>query len=305
VKKVRVVRDQEEAGSLWKNLMPTEVVTNLWEVRLCFHRHFRRPIHFIVQEEGGNATTFLPLSWVEESGCYAVFPGETWQGRTWLEQNLIVGEDAIRLLETIPGPYDIRYLSPRCIPDNSSQCTVDEVGYLFVPGMYGFDFGNYFDSFSGKSRKRLRNEIRSIEARGMDWRYGHLEDINAMVSMNLLRYGPDSYFSDPRFKRGFSEMLNFFADHGWLHVTTALVEGQVSAVDVGVLYNGTYTLLAGGTNPFFPGIAKVMNTHHIRRACLERMREIDFLCGDFNWKKMFHLKERPLFLAGNAAVRAA
>lgn len=305
MERVRVVRDPEEAGALWKSLMPTEVVTDLWEVRLCFHRHFRRPIHFIVQEEEGDVTGFLPLSWVEESGSFAFFPGETWHGRTWLEQNFIVGDKHSPLIETISGPYDIRYLSPRCIPDDSGKYSVDEVGYLFIPGVYGFDFGRYLDSFSGKSRKRLVREIRSIEAMGLDWRYDRLEDIDPMVAMNVQRFGTDSYFSDPRFKRGFLEMLQLFADRGWLRITTALVEGRPAAVDVGVLYMGTYTLLAGGTDPDFPGIAKVINMHHIKRACAERMREVDFLCGDFNWKKMFHLQERPLFLAVGAAVRAA
>ena len=302
---LRVVRDLEEARHLWELLMPRDVVSDLWEVRSAFQRHFRRPLHFIVGETGGRPTGLLPLSWVEESGNYAFFPGETWQGKTWLEQNLIPGEEPGRYIGSIPGPYHLRYLSPR----NNGQPTpigpVDEVGYLFRPPSYGFDLSGYFERFSGKSLKRIRREIDAIASRGIAWRTDDPGDFELMVAMNRSRFGNRSYFSDPRFRKGFTEMIHYFRERQWLRVTTALIEGEVAAVDVGVLYNGTYTLMAGGTNPAFPGIAKVINMHHLQWACEKRVQEVDFLCGDFNWKKMFHLQERPLFLASRSAVRAA
>ncbi|UCF88675.1 MAG: GNAT family N-acetyltransferase [bacterium] len=302
---LRVVRDPEEAELLWEAHMPGEVVTDLWDVRACFNRHFRRPLHFMVQELDGRVKGLLPLSWVEECGAFAFFPGETWHGKTWLEQNLIVGEEPARLLEAVPGPYHIRYLSPRCTAGNGREFTVDEIGYLFTPPRYGWDMDIYFQEFSGKSIKRIRREIQGIKDRGLRWRYDRLEDFDTMIAMNVSRFGQDSYFGDPRFREGFRTMIRLFADRGWLRVTTALIDDEVAAVDVGVLYDGTYTLLGGGTNPSFPGIAKVINVHHMERACEERMREVDFLCGDFNWKKMFHLQERPLYLAAGTAARAA
>ena len=305
MERLRVVQDQEEARFLWESLMPEDVVTDLWEVRACFHHHFRRPMHFITGEADGRPTGLLPLSWVEEQGAYAFFPGETWHGRTWLEQNFIAGSDVTRLLDAVPGPYHIRYLSPRCLTDAGEQPSVDEIGYIFTPARHGYDMENYWSQFSGKSQKRLRREIQSIADRGLEWRYDHPGDFDLMIAMNVQRFGAESYFSDPRFSWGFAEMVQLFKDRGWLRVTTALVEGQVAAVDIGVLYKGVYTLLAGGTNPSFPGVAKVINMHHMHRACQERTREVDFLCGDFNWKKMFHLQERPLYLAAGTAARVA
>jgi hypothetical protein len=302
---LRVVKDPEEARFLWEALMPREVVTDLWDVRACFHRHFGRPIHFITGENVNCGSGLLPLSFIEEQGIYAYFPGETWHGKTWLEQNLILGDEPSRLLDAIPGPYHIRYLSPRCVTDNWIEHSEDEIGYLFTPHSYSHDINGYLESFSGKSLKRVRREIQRIEDMGLAWRYDRLEDIELMVAMSVSRFGKDSYFGDPRFRKGFMEMIRLFADHGWLRVTSALIGREVAAVDVGVLYEGTYTLMAGGTNPSFPGIAKVINMHHMERACEEKVREVDFLCGDFNWKKMFHLQERPLFLAARSAVRAA
>jgi hypothetical protein len=40
-------------------------------------------------------------------------------------------------------------------------------------------------------------------------------------------------------------------------------------------------------------------------ACSERLNQVDFLCGDFNWKKLFHLTPRPLYLLGNPKAKAA
>lgn len=302
---IRVVRDLEEARFLWEAMVPADVVTGLWEVRACFHRSFRRPLHFLVQEQGGRAIGLLPLSWVEEEGAFAFFPGETWRGRTWLEQNVIPGDDPQRLLRAVPGPYHIRYLlqAEGKVPGNGFA--VDETGYLFRPPAFGYDISAYLELFSGKSLKRIRREIAGIRDLGIRWRHDRFEDVEHLISLNLFRFGGYSYFGDPRFKNGFREMLAFFADHGWLRVTTALIAGQVAAVDAGVLYEGVYTLLAGGTSPAFPGIAKVINMYHMERACEEKIEEVDFLCGDFNWKKMFHLQERPLFVAAESSVRAA
>jgi hypothetical protein len=297
--------DLEEAKFVWEKLMPVEIVTDLWEVRECFQRHFRRPLHFIVMEEKAGLSGFLPLSWVEERGFYAFFPGETWKGRTWLEQNFIFGNDPARLLTAIPGPYHIRYLSPRCAAGSGGNNLVDETGYLFTPSLYGYDFNRYLQCFSGKSLKKIRSEMKTIAEGGLTWRYDSLGDFDHLIAMNISRFGTSSYFYDPRFRRGFQEMVHLFRDRGWLRITTALISGEVAAVDVGVIYRNRYTLMAGGTNPSFPGIAKCINLHHMERACSEKMDEVDFLCGDFNWKKMFHLSERPLFLAASASARAA
>jgi CelD/BcsL family acetyltransferase involved in cellulose biosynthesis len=163
----------------------------------------------------------------------------------------------------------------------------------------------YFQAFSGKSRKQILSGIRRIRDRGLTWRYDRFEDLDLMIAMNISRFGNRSYFHDRRFRRGFTWMLRYFEDREWLKVTTALVDGEVAAVDAGVLFDGSYTLMAGGTNPSFPGIAKVINMRHMERACEEGFAEVDFLCGDFNWKKMFHLHERPLYLAADYSVQAA
>ena len=110
---VRKVENIDECRELWKRVMPSELVSDLWEVRNCFHEHYCHRPNFIVAEENNIIKGFLPLSWNEETGQYNYFPGETWEGKTWLEQNRILADsqeiiDA--MIASLDGPYNLRYL---------------------------------------------------------------------------------------------------------------------------------------------------------------------------------------------------
>jgi CelD/BcsL family acetyltransferase involved in cellulose biosynthesis len=171
----------------------------------------------------------------------------------------------------------------------------DEVGYLFYPGQYGFSFDAYMRTFSGKTRKKLNAELSRLEARGVTVRHDRWEDTDLVFALNRNLFGRQSYFEDPRFLSAFERLVPWLRDRGMLRVTTVEIEGRTAAVDIGAVWKNSCTLLAGGTDPDFPGVAKLINFHHIRRACLERFDSLDFLCGDFNWKERFHLTPRPLY----------
>lgn len=295
---LRVIRDQDECEGAWRRSVPQESIWDLWEVRACFHRHFQRPSFFIAAEANAGLCGLLPLSWIEEAQCYGYFPGETWQGKTWLEQNRILAQDPDvfqGLFSQCPSAYHLRYLLPTdTVPEGAKA--VDEIGYLFLPPQYNFDIENYFREFSHRTAKRLKRELAAIEELGVQYRYDDLSDFEFFVRMNIERFGTLSYFSDPRFLEGFRSLMGFLHERGWLRMTTVLVGGDVAAVDMGCIHRGAYTLLGGGTNAGFPGVAKLINLHHMRRGCEERLESVDFLCGDFKWKTLFHLTHRPLYL---------
>jgi len=299
---VRVVGDLEECESLWRTAFEERTLYDLWEVRLLFHKTFQRPLHFVVMEENGIVAGMLPLSWIEESHGFGYFPGETWHGKTWLEQNRILCRDENmmdELLSQCNADYHIRYLrSVPCLPLADQK--VDEIGYLFYPPRYEYDFENYFEEFSGKSAKRLRRELADFMGRGISFRHDAPSDFDDLVGLNLERFGEHSYFHDPRFEAGFRALQEFLLEKGWLRMTTVLVNDTVAAVDMGCVRQGVYTLLAGGTHGGFPGVAKVINLHHMKWACQEKMKEVDFLCGDFSWKTLFHLSKKPLYLLSSS-----
>jgi len=62
-----IVSDLDQCRELWTALLPRETLTDLWEVRSCFQRHFQRPTAFVVCEDQGQLKGLLPLSWLEES----------------------------------------------------------------------------------------------------------------------------------------------------------------------------------------------------------------------------------------------
>jgi len=296
--KVSVVTNLDECRRLWERTFPPQFLTDLWEVRACFQRSFRRPACFIVARDFRGICGLLPLSWIEEVGAYGCFPGETWEGRTWLEQNRIhVGNSFVleSMVKAIPGPYQLRYLLPDGLPPAQEQI-VDEIGYHFRPGQYGFDLEAYFREFSHKTAKRLKREIAAFEERGLSWRFDDLADFEHLVRLNVERFGERSYFADRRFTEGMRNLMLLAESRGWLRMTSVLLGGEPAAVDMGCVYGDAYTLVAGGTHAAYPGVAKLINLHHMAYACQERFRLVDFLCGNFSWKEMFHLTPRPLYL---------
>ncbi len=304
MKSVQVVTDYDECRQIWELYIPREQLSDLWEVRDCFQRNYGHTPNFMVCRDQDRVCGFLPLSLNRDTGSFMYYPGETWEGKTWLEQNRILVDDRQILkymLGIISGPYALRYL--QCRDEHSSWGQVpDEIGYYFLPPQYGFDMNNYYREFSSKSLKRIRREIEKLKDRGLDYSVNRDGDFSSMVEMNMSRYGSLSYFLDARFLKSFEQLFELLQSQGLLRMVAVEIAGRIAAVDMGCVYNNTYTLLAGGTHADFPGIAKLINLHHMEWACENRVERVDFLCGDFNWKKQFHLTERPLYLlAGQGA----
>ena len=296
--RVQTVSDISKCQELWMRLMPGELISDIWDVRACFNDRYGNLPRFIVAEENDKVIGFLPLSWNEETGQYNYFPGETWEGKTWLEQNRIIANNSDTLdamLATLDRPYHLRYLRNEGSWVGLNE-NVDEVGYLFIPETYEYNVNRYYEAFSHKTAKKLKKELAAWDSHSVEWRFNQPEDFEILSNMNRSRYGRLSYFHDERFLQSFKVLMRFLHDRGWLRIVTVLVDGEPAAVDMGSLYNGMLTMLAGGTSDKFCGIAKVINMHHITFACEQKLDSVDFLCGDFNWKTLFHLTPAPLYM---------
>lgn len=300
----RVVTDLDECQAIWMAVTPSEFITDLWAVRECFHRHYRNEPYFIVAENDKGINGLLPLSRVEKPQCYHYFPGETWHGKTWLEQNRIFSRDGVfaELLAHCPSVYRLNYLLPEQHLAEAGA-VVDELGYLFHPPRYEYNIENFYEEFSRKSSKRMKRDIESIEELGVTYRYNNLADFEYIADLSIKRFGEDSYFSDKRFRDSFRSLMHYFNENEMLRITTVIINNILAAVDVGCIYRGTYTLLAGGTHWAFPGVAKLINMHHMKYACEQKLKTVDFLCGDFSWKKLFHLTPRPLHVLSNMSAQ--
>jgi hypothetical protein len=294
---------------LWKRLWPQECLFDLWPVRFCFAKHYDHVPDFYTVEADGRVIGMLPLSWIEETERYSFFPGELWQGRTWLEQNRILSFEppaAKALLESVAEPMHLRYLLSGTFPGNEeNRCLIDETGYLFMPAQYDHSFDRYMRGFTARSRKKLIRELDPLHARGSRYRFDHFPDLEKLFQMNLDSFKEKSYFYDRRFMNSFESLADWLRERGMLHITTLLLGGEIAAVDMGAVWNSQYTVLAGGTNPEFPGVAKIINFRHLEWACHQKFTLVDFLCGDFGWKSRFHLHPRPLYLIDTSENREA
>ncbi len=302
--KIRLSNDKDEAARLWKRLWPEDDVFSSWQVRRAFDESYDRPMHLLIAEKGGRECGFLSLSHIEEEDYFGAFPGETWNGDTWIEQNMIPSssdEVARALWERAPGNTVLRYVTSSCSAAIGTG-EVDETGYVFYPSEYGYSYEKYLMAFSGKSRKRLGREIDSIGDIEISENGGSPGDIEWMLRVNMEGFGKESYFSDPRFCDGFERMISALSSSGRLRVTTAKVGGKRAAVDIGAVLGSRYTILAGAASTEFPGIAKAINFHHMRVSCREKFSQTDFLCGDFGWKERFHLTARPLYVINRHAA---
>ena len=302
--KISVCRDLEQCRILWERFWPRKCFFDLWDVRYCFAQHYNHPTEFYIAEEQGRVVGILPLSWIPETGRYGMFPGELWQGKTWLEQNKIVSSTpgaADALLSAIPKPMHLRYLLPENVPGivpghDGEGCMPDETGYLFYPVRYQYSFDAFMNTFTPRSRRKLARDRKPLDDQGISFRFDHFPDIDHIFKMNLSAFQEKSYFHDQRFLNAFQKLAQFLKVQGMLRITTLIVGEKVAAVDMGAVWNSHYTVLAGGTNPEFPGAAKIINFKHLESACLLQYSLVDFLCGDFGWKSRFHLEPRPLYL---------
>lgn len=296
------VTDLDDCQRLWNTFLPARNVFDLWEVRLCFQRHFHSTPCFMILQDGEGIAALLPLSYLQDLDMYVFFPGETWQGKTWLERTPIYlreGKFFPELLERCPDRTYLRYME---LANGDAQfelpahlsLDVDEIGYVLYPSGFDFDSALYRRRFSTKRLKDIDKTIGYLTQRDVSFHFNRMDDFEFMVDMSLTRYGESSYMYDDRFRASIRDLVHLLYHKGWLRMVSLEIEEETAAVDLGALYEGVYTVFLGGTHPEFQGVAKVMNMHHIEFACTEALSKIDFLCGDFHWKKLWHLDPEPL-----------
>jgi hypothetical protein len=293
----RTVTDLDECRALWSFLGRTRYVSDFWEFRLCFHRHFQNRPHFLLLEDHRGILGMIPLCLLEKEDMFVFFPGETWHGKTWLERTPIYcreREALPKLLSACPPRTYLRYMEADKA-DEAVELELDEIGYLLHPPGVHFSLDEYHKRFSWKKLKAIKKEISTLLTPKSSWHVNRLPDYDTMVRLNLARFDEDSYFHDPRFREGFRDTVLWLHERGCLRMVSLEIGGKTAAVDLGAVLDDTYVVFLGGTHPAFPGVAKAMNMHHIEFAFERRLSRMDFLCGDFHWKKLWHLDPEPLF----------
>jgi hypothetical protein len=291
------VTDLSACEKLWRYYLKTESVSDLWEFRICFHKHFGNSPHFLILEDPQGIAGILPLSIVDETETAVFFPGEMWQGKTWIERTPIYLRDSDLfkdLLSSCPERSLLRYIDFKKEPP-SAEMNPDETGYVLYPKRLNYDLTTFKQRFSNKRFKAILKTIESYKNMGCVFHLNRMEDFDIMVDMNIKQFGDQSFMADPRFRESFRDAMEFLYSGKLLRMVSVEIKGAIAAVDLGALYRGIYTVFLGGTHKDFPGIAKLINMYHIESSINERFHKIDFLCGDFHWKKLWHLDPELLY----------
>jgi hypothetical protein len=239
----------------------------------------------------------LPICHLAKEDIFVFFPGETWQGKTWLERTPVYcrGREVLpELLSACPSRTYLRYLATD-EDDLPVELELDEIGYVLHPPELRFTMDEYYKRFSWKKLKAVKKEISAILAPKNSWHVNRLSDYDAMVRLNMAGFEENSYFRDTRFMKGFRDVARWLHERGWLRMVSLEIGGETAAVDLGAVFDHRYVVFLGGTHPGFRGVAKAMNMHHIEFAFEQRLSRVDFLCGDFYWKKLWHLDPQPLY----------
>lgn len=295
--KKRFVTDPIECRTLWNALIPHKNIADLWDFRQCFQIHYGSGPSFLLLEDRKGIAGMVPLSYSRELEMFVFFPGETWQGRTWLERTPLFLRERKYLKELLfscPAGTYLRYMEfPQANP--GLNVVIDEIGYVLYPPAIHFDGEVFAKRFSSKKFKGIQKTIQTITEGKCTFHVNRIEDFDLLVNMNLRRFEEDSYLADPRFRESFRDVMHYLYHRGLLRMVSLDIGGKIRAVDLGAIYNGIYTVFLGGADQEIPGVAKVMNMHHIAYACKERLQKLDFLCGEFHWKKLWHLDPEPLY----------
>ncbi|SPD72963.1 conserved hypothetical protein [uncultured Desulfobacterium sp.] len=295
------VRDLEECKRLWETFLKPQNISDMWDFRACFHRHLKHEPNFMLLEDAKGIAAMLPLSYVDDLDAFFFFPGEVWHNKTWIERTPVYLRESFELedlLSYCPPRTYLRYMS---VPDTAlfPGLHVDEIGYVLYPQALDFDVTVYSKRFSNKKFKNIVNTIKGFTDSECTFHINRLRDFQFIVDMSIRHFGADSYLYDNRFREGFRDIMFFLLKNGMLRMVSLDIRGKTAAVDLGALYGDCYTVFLGGTDPQFPGIAKVINMHHIEFACEHRISKVDFLCGDFHWKKLWHMDAEPLYMFMN------
>lgn len=302
--KGRLVTDPYLCEKLWKTFIPARSVSDLWEFRMCFQKYFRNSFRFFVIEDRDTVSGMLPLSHIDHLDMNAFFPAETWNNKTWLERTPIYAENQdtfYELLSSCPERTYLRYIDS-IWGDPQEELETDEIGYVLYPDLLDYDKDNYRRRFSNKKFKCIIKTVKSILEMGGSFHINRTADYDLLVEMSIERYGEESYLRDCRFRNSFRDIINFLLQKGYLRMVSLELDGKTVAVDIGALYRGVYTVFLGGVFSRVPGLPKVMNMYHIDYALNNRVFKLDFLCGDFNWKKLWHLDQEPLFKLVSGAL---
>lgn len=293
---------------LWEEFSPNISAFDLWDVRDAFLKAYRFEPYFltIARQRGKDQEILgvLPLWFNSDKDRRDTvdFQKYAWFGSNWPEDNVffVKGSEIIPLLLiAAPKPLELACIKPLSELDFLTSLpgfTNEEDKKFFLDLSNISTLDHFLSRLKKKKRynlKRDRKKILSFNPKITINENFHIEDLFFLSIKRFKEQFPDepkehSAFEDERRKNVFRNLIANAKKYQSRLIAT-IINGEVAAVEFGIVYNKTYFALNSGANiSKYSGIGIFSNLLVIEDALNLGCTKIDFLEGDNNWKKSWN-----------------
>lgn len=304
---LQVVKDHNKAQKLWREFSPQSTLFHEWEIRQAFYEGFRFTPYFLTLS-AKNASTktriaVLPLWHDTESDTKEY----VWFGGNWMEDNVFFASDPELiplLLAAAPQPLylaNIQALPRYAFLETLQGFNLDEEKKYYLDLTQYHTIDDYLALLKKKKRYNLRRDRMHIQQLHPIVKINMFDHFDELIRLNIMRsrrkrndpsYDP-SPLEDERYQRAFWAIINNKKGAYIPRMISTLIEGNVQAVELGVVYKDTYNPLISGVNTEkYSGIGVFSNLLVMEDALRLGCKKIDFQEGDYNWKESWQLQSQ-------------
>jgi len=204
--------------------------------------------------------------------------------------------DVLELNEIRCDGPEINHLIPR-FEESGYVAHQKNNSHFFIP-VQG-EWAGYLNRLPSKFRREIRSKVRRIEEQSRLTLEHHIgkevtwRDISTIFEINEHAHFPYLYRSTE--ERAFQrEIFELMRDQGWLNIYLLYIGDQPVAFNYGFTYNHKFEDWRAGYNIQYSdlSIGKILYLMTIEDCFKRAYREIDFLCGDEQYKTRWQTQER-------------
>jgi len=285
----KTITGERECESLWRNFSKKQILWDLWDFRLCFHKK-NFEFNFILAFDEKRIEGMIPLVYDNDYSTYTYF------GDTFPEQNKFFMKDKKNLkifLENCPKDTQIYYIDTEEAKYHDFKS--GDKRYFLNLEKYEYSFDNYLRSFNKKHRKNLNYDLRKLGKEGYVMERNKIEDFEKLVELNKKIFGKNSDYNEEDFIKEMKQLINTANEKNILDLLSVKINNRTEAVGFGVYYNGIYYVLGTGRNPRIKNLGKLLITEQIKSAISHNCSKIDFMSTEANWKELWNLDSEQMY----------
>ncbi len=276
--------DLEECRRLWEKFSPRETIYDEWDWRYGFYKFHQYRLKFIVGTRAGQEIGVLPLQYEPEEGFWEFFGGPTMErNRVWVDGGY---EQYIKNFYKAAGePVWLDYLISK--DEYTDSLPADDYGYeLKLSAFFGVE--DFIERhLQGKLRRQLRLVYKNFMEKQPEIIYNNWDDLELLFSLNKLVFGGKSSFCDEYEENVYRDLVKL--PYKWL-LSSVRLDGNVSAVFLGLLHKHCYYALTVGYKREIKDINQFLNLQYINEAKKLGAEKIDFGYSDCGWKERWTLE---------------